>query len=64
LKRLGWDSLVKASRASYDSFGIGATLQLMADRALHTFMSLPRRVRLLWFAAAFIALNVSIRLIA
>jgi hypothetical protein len=28
------------------------------------FMSLPRGVRLLWFAAPFIALNLAIRLIA
>jgi hypothetical protein len=28
------------------------------------FMSLPRGVRLLWFATAFIALNLAIRLVA
>jgi hypothetical protein len=36
----------------------------MANRAAHMFMSLPRGVRLLWFGAAFIALNLAIRLVA
>jgi len=35
----------------------------MVARALLTFKSLPRNVRLLWIVAAVVALNVSVRLI-
>jgi hypothetical protein len=35
----------------------------MAKRALVSFKSLPRHVRVLWFVAALMTLNLSVRLI-
>jgi phage shock protein PspC (stress-responsive transcriptional regulator) len=36
----------------------------MGKRALHSFKTLPWHVRLLWVVAAFVGLNVTVRLIA
>ena len=36
----------------------------MAHRALRSFITLPLTVRLLWFLATFIALNIMLRLVA
>jgi hypothetical protein len=41
----------------------GATVELVVARALLRFRSLPRNVRFLWIVAAFIALNVLVRLV-
>jgi hypothetical protein len=41
----------------------GATVELVVARALLRFRTLPRNVRFLWIVAAFMALNVSVRLV-
>jgi hypothetical protein len=41
----------------------GATVELVIARALLRFRTLPRNVRFLWIVAAFIALNMSVRLV-
>ena len=40
----------------------GATVELVVVRALLRFRTLPRNVRFLWIVAAFMALNLSVRL--
>jgi len=41
-----------------------ATVERVVARALLRFRTLPRNVRFLWIVAAFMALNVSLRLVS
>jgi hypothetical protein len=46
------------------TWSCGATVEPVVARALLTFKTLPRSVRLLWIVAAFVGLNVLVRFVA